>query len=126
MTKIDMDNDGNKESVYQFDYHVKENAVLNFCVDVKDYLVIDDTTQETEKSYQMPGKKYGITNGGVGLFYYDGRVYQDYWEGLTADYNLKVNEISGLTTVRLIAEQIQLVAGHIPFGCVADVEKCLV
>lgn len=93
---VDMDHDGKNETVYRFTRPSAGNAEFGLCAEHRSYLVTHSEPEKTETSYSHPlNDSDGLVAGDADLFYYDGRIYQEYWQGISAQYHLVVNEVSG-------------------------------
>ncbi len=92
-TRADVDSDGILENVYVFISKLDKD-IKPVCQDFKSYLIIPDDGSDFW-AYKKPGI-YRFYNGSVTLFLYDGRIYQDVWLGENSEFNLIVNEASGI------------------------------
>lgn len=97
--RVDMDHDGKKDTVYKFIYpYTPDRDQYDKCTHPVGYFTLYDDPEKNRKIYSKPmpvGSPAKTEN--TGIFYYDGRIFQDYWSGLGARYHLKVNETTGIS-----------------------------
>ncbi|AQQ67179.1 hypothetical protein Mag101_05655 [Microbulbifer agarilyticus] len=99
MSRIDMDHDGQQETVYRFTVSQPHREKYDVCTQAESYFVKFDDEEKNEFIYSK-GRGYanrlGNLSGQNRLFFYDNRIFQDYWRGFGARYHLIVNEVSGI------------------------------
>ncbi|WP_444907687.1 hypothetical protein ACJJIR_06250 [Microbulbifer sp. SSSA008] len=92
---IDKNHDGQKDTVYKFTFESPELAKQGLCTNFNSYFVVYDDPKEEYDAFDYR-KAVSIAPISIKneLFSYDGRVFQDYWQGFSFRYHLVVGEVS--------------------------------